>query len=157
MVSIESITTIKKTYVYEQITIMEHPRETIKYNFLQDKIMTKLQDIPAFIYTMLYARKKDGRLRKATEHKKFDILFNFPDFPPAALLKINNGDYEVMAIDNVEGISADTVIKGNFVDFVEITGGMGLAVKLALTGKVKIKGLKSGYQLLKILLEKEAL
>ena len=119
--------------------------------------MTKLQDIPAFIYTMLYTRKKDGRLRKATEHKKFSILFNFPDFPPAALLKIDNGDYEVMTVDNVEGTSADTVIKGKFQDFVEITGAMGLAVKLPLSGKVKIRGLRSGIQLLKVLLEKEAI
>ena len=57
----------------------------------------------------------------------------------------------------MEGLSADTVIKGKFQDFVEITGGMGLAVKLALSGKVKIRGLRSGIQLLKVLLEKEAI
>ena len=119
--------------------------------------MTKFQDIPAFIYTMLYTRKKDGRLRKATEKKKFSILFNFPDFPPAALLKINNGDYNVLAVDNVEGISADTVIKGKFKDFIELSGGFSIAVKLALSGKVKIKGIKSGIQLLKVLFEKEAI
>lgn len=119
--------------------------------------MTKLEDVPALVYTMLYSRKRDGRLRKATENKKLSVLFDFPDFPPAALLKINNGDYEVMAVDNVEGITADAVIRGNFEDAVSLTGGMGLAIKLVLTGKVKIKGLKSAYQLLKILGEKEAM
>jgi hypothetical protein len=119
--------------------------------------MTKLQDLPALIYTMLYTHKKDGRLRKATENKKLDILFDFPDFPPAALLKINNGDYDVLAVENTEGVSADAVIRGNFEDIIEISGGLWLAVKLALTGKVKIRGPIKAIQLLKILAEKEAI
>lgn len=118
--------------------------------------MTKLQDIPALIYIMLYTLKKDGRLRRASENKKLNILFDFPDFPPAALLKIDNGDYEVMAVDNVEGISADAVIRGNFEDIVELSGGFGLGVKLFLLGKVKIKRPLKALQLLKILGEKEA-
>ena len=113
--------------------------------------MTKLENFPALVYMMLYTQKRDGRLRKATENKKLKILFDFPDFPPAALLKIENGDYEVMAVDNTEGISADAVIKGNFEDIVELTSGMGAGIKLLLTGKVKIKGPFKALQLLKIL------
>lgn len=118
--------------------------------------MTKLQDLPALIYTMLYLQKKDGRLRKATENKKLDILFDFPDFPPAALLRIDNGSYEVLALENSVGISADAVIKGNFEDVVELSGGINKALKLIFTGKVKIKGPLKALQLLKILGEKEA-
>jgi hypothetical protein len=106
---------------------------------------------------MLYTQKKDGRLRKATENKKLEILFDFPDFPPAALLRIDNGDYDVLAVENIEGISADAVIKGKFEDIIELTGGMRLALKLVLTGKVKIKGPIKALQLLKILGEQEAM
>jgi hypothetical protein len=119
--------------------------------------MAKLEDIPALIYIMLYTRKKDGRFRKATENKRLDILFDFCDFPPAALLRINNGEYEVMAVDNVEGISADAIIRGKFEDIVELSGGFHKAIKLVLTGKVKIKGIGKAYQLLKILGEKEVI
>ena len=119
--------------------------------------MTKLQDLPALIYIMLYAQKKDGRLRKATQNKKLDVLFDFPDFPPAALLRIDNGDYDVLSLENVEGISPDVIIKGNFEDIVELSGGIGLALKLVLTGKVRIRGPLKALQLLKILTEKEAL
>ncbi|MBN2155776.1 MAG: SCP2 sterol-binding domain-containing protein [Candidatus Lokiarchaeota archaeon] len=119
--------------------------------------MTYLEDIPALIYTMLYTHNKDGRLRKATEHKKLSILFDFPDFPPAALLKIQNGNYEVLSVENPEGISADAIIKGNFEDIVELSGGFGRGISLLLTGKVKIKGLLKAITLLKILGEKEVL
>ena len=119
--------------------------------------MSKLSDVPALIYTMLYTQKKDGRLRKATENKKLDILFDFPDFPPAALLKINNGDYEVLSVDNTEGIKADGIIRGKFEDIVELASGMNGGLKQILTGKVKIKGVFKALQLLKILGEKEAI
>lgn len=119
--------------------------------------MTKLQDIPALIYTMLYTQKRDGRLRKATENKKLTILFDFPDFPPAALLKIQNGDYEVMAVDNPEGISADAKIRGNFEDIIELSSGLEGGFKAIFSGKVKIKGAFKALQLLKILNEKEAI
>jgi putative sterol carrier protein len=118
--------------------------------------MTKLEDIPALIYIMLYTQGKDGRLRKATENKKLDILFDFPDFRPAALLKIHNGSYEVLSIDNTEGVSADAIIKGKFEDLVEVSTGISAGVKQILTGKVKIKGAIKALQLLKILGEKEA-
>ena len=117
--------------------------------------MTKLEDLPALIYIMLYTRKKDGRLSKAAANKKLNVLFDFPDFPPAALLKIKNGDYEVMAVNNVEGISADTIIRGNFEDIIELSAGLSGGIKQILTGKIKIKGIRKAYQLLKILGMKE--
>ena len=119
--------------------------------------MTKLEDVPALIYIMLYAQEKDGRLRKASIDKKLSVLFDFPDFPPAALLKIANGKYEVLSVDNTEGITADAVIKGKFEDIVELASGIGGGIKQILSGKVKIKGAFKALQLLRILGEKEAI
>ncbi|MHA1819513.1 MAG: hypothetical protein ACTSU2_03745 [Promethearchaeota archaeon] len=61
----------------------------------------KLEGVPALIYSAVWPLWVDGRLKAVSKGMKLKILFKFKDFLPSALLKIDNGEFRVISIDEV--------------------------------------------------------
>lgn len=120
--------------------------------------MPQLENLPAMIYTLIWPLKIDRRLESATRNQRLRILFKFLDFPPAALLDINDGSFVVKAVDieeTLESIEADVEISGFLNDLTEMLGGIKKSLKTIVTRKIKIKNLRKALKLLKILGIKE--
>jgi hypothetical protein len=120
--------------------------------------MPQLENLPAMIYTLMWPLKIDGRLKSATANQRIRFLFKFLDFPPAALLDINDGNFTVQAVDMEEtlgSIEADVEISGFLSDMTEMLGGIRKSLKTVVTRKVKIKNIRKALKLLKILGIKE--
>jgi hypothetical protein len=120
--------------------------------------MPQLENLPAMIYTLIWPLKIDRRLESATRNQRLRILFKFLDFPPAALLDINDGSFVVKAVDieeTLESIEADVEISGFLNDLTEMLARIKKSLKTIVTRKIKIKNLRKALKLLKILGIKE--
>lgn len=120
--------------------------------------MPLFENLPAMIYAVIWPLKVDGRLESATRNDRLRILFKFLDFPPAALLDINNGSFVVKSVDieeTLESIEADVEISGFLSDLTEMLGGIKKSLKTLVTHKIKIKNLRKAMKLFKILGIKE--
>ena len=120
--------------------------------------MPLFENLPAMIYAVIWPLKVDGRLESATRNDRLRILFKFLDFPPAALLDINDGSFVVKSVDieeTLESIEADVEISGFLSDLTEMLGGIKKSLKTLVTHKIKIKNLRKAMKLFKILGVKE--
>lgn len=64
--------------------------------------MPLLEGIPAYIYSGLWIFKTYRKLDKIFPNLKIKLALFITDFPPAALITIDNGDFEVQALENVK-------------------------------------------------------
>ena len=117
-----------------------------------------LDGVPALVYTAFSQQKIDGRFHKATEGVSTSILFDLPDFRPAALMMIDNGDYEIIPVADPEKLAEppDALVQCCMVDAVKMLGGLGPILKTLFTGKIKLKGFRKLWLLVKVLMTKEA-
>ena len=55
--------------------------------------MPLLDGFPARLYQMFWYLKVDGRFALALKDEKFNVLFEITDFFPAALMRVEKGDF----------------------------------------------------------------
>ncbi len=95
------------------------------------------EDFPAMIYTGLWPLTLDGRFQEASRGQHFSVLFYFHDWPPATLLKIDDGKFTIESCDPATVI-ADGRIEGNFADVIPALDSIGSALKVLFSRKVKL-------------------
>ena len=61
-----------------------------------------IEGIPAYVYSVLWLNKMYGRLRRNFSDLHVKIALYFTDFPPAFLIKIDKGDFEIEILENVK-------------------------------------------------------
>lgn len=111
------------------------------------------EDFPAMLYTGLWPLTLDGRFQEASRGQHFSILFDFHDWPPAILFKVDDGKFTIESCDPTTTI-ADGRIEGKFVDIVPALDSFGSALKILLSRKVKLIHKWTLLKLAKILLAK---
>ncbi len=111
------------------------------------------EDFPAMLYTGLWPLTLDGRFKEASQGQHFSILFHFHDWPPATLLKIDDGSFTIESCDPAT-TSADGRIEGNFADIVPALDSIASALKVILSRKVKLIHKRVLLKFAKILLTK---
>jgi len=116
-----------------------------------------LEGVPALVYTAFWQQKIDGRFDKATSGESTSILIDFPDFRPAALMIISDGDYTITPVDNPASLleRPEALVRVRMVDAVKMLGGLGPIMAALFTGKIKLKGLRKLWLLVKVLMAKE--
>ena len=121
-----------------------------------------LDGVPALVYTAFWQQKIDGRFRKASRDANkgasMTFLFDFPDFRPAALMTIDDGDYSVMPVADPAMLAKkpDALVRIRMVDAVKMLGGLGPILAAVFKGKIKMKGIRKLWLLVKVLMTKEA-
>jgi hypothetical protein len=119
--------------------------------------MQPLDNMPALVYTALWPAKVDGRFKAVFPYENFTVLFNFIDFSPAALLKVHNGDFEVLPINpsEIAEYKADAKVEGLLSVVIRMMDGIGTIIKVVLTRKLKVKNLSILLKLGKLFLLKK--
>jgi hypothetical protein len=116
--------------------------------------MPMYEGLPALLYTAFWSMKIDGRLKERSMGRKFTLLIDFDDYPPAFSITIKDGDFKIDLYDNREhlsNVSRDAMVAGKFQDIVEITDGLGSIVKALLQRKILVKGKRHLIKLLKMI------
>lgn len=116
-----------------------------------------LDGVPALVYTAFWQNKIDGRFHKIMKDVSITILFDFPDFRPAALMTINDGDYTITPVDDPARLARqpEAFVQCRMIDAVKMLGGLSPIMAALFTGKVKLKGLRKLWLLVKVLMAKE--
>ncbi|NVM04733.1 MAG: hypothetical protein HWN67_20605 [Candidatus Helarchaeota archaeon] len=65
---------------------------------------SKYEGFPAVAYSGLWLLKTFGKLRRQFPDLKIDIVFFVTDAPPATLIKIDKGDFEIELLENVKDV-----------------------------------------------------
>ena len=108
----------------------------------------QLEGVPAVLYTALWQAREMGFLKTILDELKIEkmrILFFFEDYKPGGLISIDGikGDYEVVAVDDIEGIEYDGAVIGRVKQFYHLVNEGNLILKglwILLTRKLKLKG-----------------
>ncbi len=95
------------------------------------------EEFAALLYAGLWPLTLDGRFQEASRGQRFSILFYFHDWPPAVLLKIDGGKFQLETCDPMTTV-ADGRVEGNFADVVTALDSLGSAFKLLLSRKIKL-------------------
>ncbi len=65
---------------------------------------SKYEGFPAIAYAGLWFLKTFGKLRRQFPDLKIDIVFFVTDVPPATLIKIDKGDFEVEILEDLKDV-----------------------------------------------------
>jgi len=102
----------------------------------------KLTNFPAIIYSGFWTLKTLGKLKKEFRNQRFDLLILITDEPPAFIVHIENGDFNIKVLDNVK--SFEDVEKYSCDGYLSLSsdiflGGIGAILEGISNGKVKMK------------------
>ena len=61
-----------------------------------------LEGIPAYIYSVLWTHRIFGKLKKMFPDLQIKMILLLTDFPPATVIKINKGDFEIESLEDVK-------------------------------------------------------
>ncbi len=101
-----------------------------------------LEGIPALIYSLLWTRKIFGKLDKMFPSLNIKMILLLTDFPPAIVIKIKDGDFEVEPLESVkspndlDNVECDAFLA---ISSTEFYGGAQSIMKGIAKGSVKIK------------------
>lgn len=103
------------------------------------------EGVPAIFYSGLWTQQVYGKLDKLFADKKVNIVVFITDFPPAVQIKIENGQFEIIPLEDVkvpEDLD-DIECDGYVAAILDILyGGAGVILKGIEDKKVRIKNLK---------------
>jgi hypothetical protein len=111
------------------------------------------EDFPAMLYTGLWPLTLDGRFQEASRGQHFSILFYFHDWPPAILLRIDDGKFTIEPC-NPNTTVVDGRVEGNFADAATALDSIGSAFKLLVSRKIKLVNKRVLLKLARIFLSK---
>ncbi|GAB4305138.1 MAG: hypothetical protein Kow0069_00520 [Promethearchaeota archaeon] len=118
----------------------------------------RLKGVPAMLYTGIWPYAVEGRLRVATKGLRRSVLVNLVDWPPAALLEVDDGDFRVVPVDDPAAYRrdhrVDVYVEGTMAHLVTALKGLGALLKLLLTRRLRVKGLRRALPLRKIFEER---
>ncbi|MHA1733300.1 MAG: SCP2 sterol-binding domain-containing protein [Promethearchaeota archaeon] len=111
-----------------------------------------LKGVAAIAYTFFWPYKIDGRLRASMKGVELTIVVDLIDFPPAAVVEIRDGDFSVVVVEDPARLprKPDISISGKLQDLIRVMEGVGKALKVLLSRKVKIKGKRKALVLAKL-------
>jgi hypothetical protein len=120
----------------------------------------QLEGIPVVLYTALWQVREMGFLKTILDElkiKKLRILLFVEDYKPGALISIDGdkGDYEVIPVDDIEGIEYDGAIIGRAKPFYHLINERHLIRKafwILLTRKIILKGKRKLWKFLRLVM-----
>lgn len=65
---------------------------------------SKLEGFPAILYTGLWALEIFGKLKKDYKDEQMNLIFLVTDSPPATLIKIDKGSFEIQILDEIKEV-----------------------------------------------------
>lgn len=101
----------------------------------------KFRGIPALIYSGLWRRQIFGRLKKDFPNK-IKLIVYITDHPPAVVIKIDNGNFEMEKIENIKDLNdLDNIECDGYFAAPQgyLYGGLSTLKKGMDEGKVKMK------------------
>ena len=122
--------------------------------------LLQLEGVPAVLYTALWQAREMGFLKTILDELKIDvlrILFYFEDYKPGGLISIdgNKGDYEVIEVDDIEGLEYDGAVIGRVKQIYHLVNEGHLILKslwILLSRKIKLKGVRKLWKFLRLIL-----
>lgn len=122
--------------------------------------MENLEGVPAIIYSVLWQTKQMGFLKRILEDigiEKLRILVFLKDYPPGALLELDGiqGKFKIDPVENLESVEYDGAFIGEMKYILRLIKRHMLSKGFwyLITGKIKLKGIRSLLKFLKVLRE----
>jgi len=122
--------------------------------------MENLEGVPAIIYSVLWQTQQMGFLKRILDDIRINnlrILVFFKDYKPGALLELDGelGQFNIIPVDNLEAVDFDGAFIGEMKYVLRLVKGhMFLrGFWYLITGKIKLKGIRSLLKFLKLLRE----
>jgi hypothetical protein len=118
-----------------------------------------MEKFPAWLYMLIWPSSKDGRLKDAAKNYHLKFIFEFDDFPPACILEIKEGDFQVTPLTLVESKSLrnkkssgiDGWVIGSFDKLIAVSWSLKATIGGILSRKIRIRGVFKFLKLLKII------
>ncbi len=106
----------------------------------------KVEGLPAIIYSRLWLLQVFGKLKSEFPDLQIRIVLFVTDFPPATLIKIDKGDFEIEILEDIkdsndlDGVECDAYFASTFE---VLLGGMKSVMEGIADKRVKIKNLNA--------------
>ncbi|NMC07418.1 MAG: SCP2 sterol-binding domain-containing protein [Candidatus Lokiarchaeota archaeon] len=102
----------------------------------------RLKGFAGMIANMLKPLNENARFKERFGAEVITFIINATDFPPAAIVKVNNGTvtFEDAQPDHVKKIKANAVLQGEMNDIMKVASGKVNPIAAIFKGKIKVKG-----------------